>query len=44
MVFSISVFAALPGLDLTVTVEAKQLQMLQGGIPKGLIVDHHVTQ
>ena len=34
----------LPGSDLMVTVEAKQLQMLQAGIPEGLIVDHHVTQ
>ena len=44
MVCSISVVASPPGSDLTVTVEAKQLQMLQAGIPKGLIVDHHVTQ
>ena len=44
MVCSISVVASLPGSDLTVTVEAKQLQMLQAGIPEGLIVDHHVTQ
>ena len=56
MVFSISVVASLPGSDLTVTVEAKQLQadgrgsirMLGGGLPQKLgknqRVGHHVTQ
>ena len=44
MMFSISVVASFPGLDLTVTVEAKQLQadgrgsirMLGGGLPQKL--------